>query len=162
MTVVADSSPLISLSAIDSLGLLKSLFETVHIPQAVYQEVLVGKGRPGAKQVRQYRWIKRHQVRNKRLVAKLMNAGLDEGESEAIILAQELKASLIILDDERARNFAKNAGLPVTGTLGIALLAKEKQLITSAKELVDGLVKNGLYVAPAAYRDVLRNAGETE
>ncbi len=41
MSIVADSTPLISLSSIDSLHLLQSLYGTIFIPEAVYQKVVI-------------------------------------------------------------------------------------------------------------------------
>lgn len=162
MIVVSNSSPLIGLSAINLLDLLSSLYETVHIPQAVYEEVVVtGKGRPGSNEVAAATWIKRHTVTDRPAVIQLMNTRrLQVGESEAMILAKELKATRIILDDGSARRYAREQNLPIIGTWGVLLLAKDKKLIHSVRMPMDGLVAAGLYIDPLLYRAILQSAGE--
>jgi predicted nucleic acid-binding protein len=107
--VVSDASPLIALSAVSLLDLPSTLYGTIHIPEAVYEEVVVrGQGRPGSLEVAGAEWIIRHNVADQQAVAQLRNlSGLDEGESEAIILAGSSNASLIILDDRDARRMPK-------------------------------------------------------
>ena len=94
MKVAADSGPLISLASIAFLDILRSLFQTIYIPEGVYQEgVVTGKGRAGSEEVAHAAWIHCHRIKNKRHFAKLMSEdGLDQGESEAIVLAREMKA----------------------------------------------------------------------
>ncbi|MFN2456338.1 MAG: DUF3368 domain-containing protein, partial [Pyrinomonadaceae bacterium] len=100
-------SPLIGLAAIGLFDLFDALYGKIHIPEAVYQEVVVtGVGRPGSKEVQSAPWIIRHKVTDQQAVTQLLAKGLDQGESEAIIAAQELNAELIILDDREARRYA--------------------------------------------------------
>lgn len=108
MSVVSDATPLISLAAIGALDLLAQLFGNIVIPAAVYHEVVVaGAGKAGAHAVANAAWIRTRAVKNKRAVRALMNsAGLDQGESEALVLAQELNATLLLLDDLAARQIA--------------------------------------------------------
>ena len=161
MIVVSDSSPLIALAAIHSLDLLHTLYGTVHIPTAVYREVRRGKQLPGAAEVVAAAWIHRHSVKRKRITMQPMRAaGLDEGESEAIALALELDATLIILDDREARTFAVAHGLAVTGTVGILIAAKAVGLLAAMKPSLDALISSGVYIGSALYREALRQAGE--
>lgn len=162
MIVVANSSPLISLSAINSLHLLRSLYATIYIPLAVYQEVVViGKGKAGAKEVAGALWIRCRHVQSARVVSELMvKTHLDEGESEAIVLAQELRANLLIIDDQKARDCARELGISATGTMGILLLGKERGLISSVKALLDELVSMGVYLDAKTCSRILRKAGE--
>ena len=106
MKVAADSGPLISLASIALLDLLRSPFQTVHIPQAVYEEVVItGKGRAGSEEVVRASWIECHTLTNKRDVRRFMtDDGLDRGESEAIAMAKEINAGLLIIDDRVAKN----------------------------------------------------------
>lgn len=161
MSVVSDASPLIGLSAIHSLDLLHKLYGTIHIPGAVYREVRRGALRPGAKEIAAASWIKRHTVKNKNIMLPpILAAGLGEGESEAIALAVELGATLIILDDRDARNYAKAQGLFVTGTAGILVAAKANGLIAEVKPRLDALIGAGIYIDFAIYQATLRLAGE--
>jgi predicted nucleic acid-binding protein len=162
MTTVCNASPLVGLSTIGALDLLHSLFGTIHIADFVHEEVVVrGQMRPGAQEVATAGWIIRHTVTNQPAVAHLMSAaGLDQGESETIILADELHATLTILDERKARRQAHAKRLAVTGTLGVLLLAKTQQLIPSVKQPLDALIAAGFRVAARTYRDALGKAGE--
>lgn len=104
MIVIADASPLIGLSKISRLSLLFALYDTVWISTQVFTDVVTnGKGRPGSRSVphaiRAGR-IKVVPVRNHRLIPRSLN---NTGEGEAIGLAREHKAALVILDDRLAR-----------------------------------------------------------
>ncbi|MCI0389429.1 MAG: DUF3368 domain-containing protein [Acidobacteria bacterium] len=66
--------------------------------------------------------------------------------SEAIILALELSAKLIILDERPARRLAKALGLSAIGTLGALLLAKQKGLLSSIKLEMEALVNFGFRI----------------
>lgn len=162
MKVVADSGPLISLASIALLNVFRSLFDTLHIPQAVYQEVVIaGRGRAGSDDVERSKWIERHTIRNTRDVEKFMaDDGLDNGESEAIVLAKEMKAGLVILDDRTARKCASRQKIPIIGTAGVLLLAKEDHVIRSVKSPLDDLRRCGFYLSHSSYRKILVAAGE--
>lgn len=162
MIIVSNSTPLIALDAIVSLGLLKSLFVTVHIPEAVYDEIVIaGTGKAGASAVATAVWISRHNVANQTDVAALIaNNSLDVGESEAIVLAQELKADFILLDDRTARREAQRLGLNVLGTVGVLLRAKDKSLIQEVKPLLDALLNVGIYLDNNLYQLTLKLAAE--
>lgn len=162
MIVVANSSPLISLSAIHSLHILHKLYGTIHIPEAVRQEVVIeGTGRTGAKQVAVARWISRHMVADASAVRKMMEtAKLGIGESETIVLALELRATLVLLDERPARRAAQRRHLSVIGSLGALVQAKEQGLIRSVKNRMDALVASGPRIHPTIYQTILRIAGE--
>ena len=99
------------------------LYSEVHIPEAVWQEVVVdGAGQPGSTEVENAEWIKRHQVSDTRLVHSLLQY-LDEGESEAIALAVELKAELLIIDERLGRDTARHFGLNFTGLIGLLVVS---------------------------------------
>ncbi len=158
--MVSDSSPLIHLSRIGRLGLLRDLFGEVLIPEAVYREVVVeGGDRPGAREVARAPWIRVAGIRSEHLKRALMLL-LDEGEAEAIVLALEAGASLVLLDDREARLQAKRLGLQVTGTLGILLRARRLGLIGSLREELERLKETGFRVSPELEDEILRRAGE--
>ena len=119
LRVVSNSTPLIALSRIRRLHLLRELFSKVTIPTAVYDEVVIaGYGRAGGPEVENAQWIIHHQVKNKDLVA-FLRISLDAGEAEAIALAKEISADLVLLDDNDGRNIAGSVGINFTGTIGI-------------------------------------------
>ncbi len=159
--VVSDSSPLIHLSQIGRLNLLRKLFGELLIPPAVYHEVVVeGRERPGSREVREASWIKVVGVRNEYL-KKILKLLLDEGEAEAIVLALEANASLVLLDDREARLQAKRLGLRVTGTLGILLRAKKLGLIKSLREELNKLKETGFRISKSLEEEVLKVANES-
>lgn len=105
MDVVSNSTPLIALAKIQKLDLLKHFFGTVSIPQEVYDEV-VTRGGPlyGADEVSRASWIRVVSVENRTAVDAL-SLTLDRGEAEAIALAREIDA-LLIIDDRDGRDAA--------------------------------------------------------
>jgi len=78
-----------------------------------------------------------------------------------MILGNEIKADLCIIDDLLARKYAKHLGFNITGTLGILIKAKEKGILEKVKPLIDELIKNNIYINDKLYRTVLKIANET-
>lgn len=162
MIVVANASPLIGLSAVNSLGLLNSLFGAIHISEAVYREIVIsGRGRVGSAEVASAAWIQRHEISDTAAVSRLMTAAkLNTGESETLILATEITADLVIIDERPARRHAFAQKLPVTGTIGVLMLAKTRGLVSEIKPLLDALTGFGMRLDHDLYRYALRRAGE--
>lgn len=161
MIVVSNASPLIALSIINSLDLLRALYGPINIPEAVFYEVVIrGAGRPGATAVANTSWIVQRAPSDRQTVAQLLSVGLDQGESEAIVLASELSAELLILDESQARTVARQRGLPVTGTLGVLIAAKNAGLVASIKPLLAQLTAAGFYLTPQIIAHALQLAGE--
>ena len=115
MNVVSNSSILISLARIGKLDLLRQLYVEIIVPEAVWDEVVVkGSGYSGAEEVRTSSWIKIKTVSNKHLVEALRQH-LGAGESEAIALALEIKADLLLMDEHLGRETARHFGLRYIG-----------------------------------------------
>ena len=161
MIVVSDASPLMNMAIIGQLEILAELYGEVVIPQAVYDElVLKGQGMPGSQQIRSLPWLTVRQVRNDSLVIAL-RLQLDKGESEAIALAIELGADLLLIDERKARAVAHQFNLEFTGLLGLLIEAKEKGYITAVEPLLRSLRdKAGFWISDPLYEYVLRTAGE--
>ncbi len=121
MTVVADSSPLIILANLGWFDLLNGLFPRLYISTEVHDEVVVaGAGLPGAAEVRSAKWIEVKQLQNRgALRAAQERHPLGAGELSAILLAKEIHASTVLLDDYKARRLAKGEGLQVRGSVGL-------------------------------------------
>lgn len=103
MIVVSDTTPLISLLKINRIDLLEKLFGEVLIPVAVFNELTVDKRfQLEADQIRQNQYITVKSIKNPESANILKRAtGLDQGESEAIVLTDELKADLLLMDEAR-------------------------------------------------------------
>lgn len=139
MIVVADSSPLIALARIGRLELLHSLFGTLLLPEAVWHEVVeAGMDKPGAGELAHADWIQRRTVSDAGLVA-LLSQDLGAGEAEAIVLAQEIRADLLLMDERMGRAAATRLGLRVTGLVGVLIEARERGLLPDAEVVVDEL-----------------------
>jgi uncharacterized protein len=162
--VVSDTSPITNLAAIGQLDLLRRLYETITIPVAVYNEMVgVRKIVPGAFEVQTLDWIQTQAVIDDLRVADLQTSQdkIDLGEAEAIILALELKAKLLLMDERRGRALAANYGLNVTGLLGVLLQAKHNDCIPAVKPLINQLVEQvGFRVSNQLYAAILQTAGE--
>lgn len=128
MIIVSNTSPINYLILIGQINLLPELFQQIIIPQAVYTE-LSDKLAPPPVQAwiaTPPSWLKIQTVsQSTDAIANL----LDLGESEAILLAQELNADLLILDDMKARRIAKDKNLVITDILGILDQATTMKLI---------------------------------
>lgn len=159
-SVISNSSPLIHLSKIERLDLLQRLYKEVTIPAAVYREiVLEGHGRPGSSAIKIHcdkGDIRVREITNKNLY-KSLKRDLDNGEAEAITLAVEMKADLILLDESEARKMASLFDLPVTGFIGILLKAYKNGLIDDFKTTLDKAVENGFYINSMLYQRLLNH-----
>ncbi len=154
--IVSNTGPLIALARIDQFDLLHELFGTVYIPPAVRSEILdpcTLDAVSGAN------WMVVCTTKDE-IAVQLLKEELDAGESEAIILARERNADLLLLDERAARRKAVTLELTVIGTLGVLLMAKNRGLIPALKPLLADLRIAGFYIGEALYAQVLHSAGE--
>jgi len=155
--VVSNTSPLMNLAVIDQLKIIEQLYGKVIIPEEVSKELFAAGIHP---LIEHLLWIEKHQVKNKGLSDSL-KIELDDGEAEAIALAIELKADLVLMDERLGRNIASRSGQKCIGIMGILMEAKHKGIIDSVKPVVDDLItKAGFWVSNGLYLKVLREAGE--
>lgn len=160
LKVVSNSTPLIHLGKIGLLDLLKHQYEQIFIPTAVWKEVVEeGNDEPDAKAVAEANWIKVREVKNSPLLMILL-AQLDQGEAEAIVLAIEIGADLILLDESEARRIADLYGLRKTGSLGVLIKAKQEGKIQSIKFFLDKLRITGFYLSKRVYNEILKIVDE--
>ena len=152
MIVVSDASALINLARISKLELLRDLYTDLIVPEAVWQEVVIeGVGYAGADEIKNASWIKKYAVANRQLVQALRQ-DLDAGEAEAIALALEVKADLLLMDERLGRETARFLGLRYIGLIGVLIEAKHRGRIKAIKSYLDELrnvaffrIKNELY-----------------
>lgn len=162
MVVISDTTTISNLFHIDKLWLLEKLYSQVAIPQAVFDE-LEKTDRNGKRvhTLKNVNWINILSVKDKDLVSVLMLT-LDKGEAEAIALAQETHADLLIIDEIKGRKYAKQLKLKIIGLIGILLLAKEEKLIENVTEvLVELRVKAGFWVSDRLFETVSKLANES-
>ena len=163
MIVISDATPLISLLKINRLNLLEKLFGEVVIPQAVYDELTRNPSfEAEANVIRKSVFVKSERITNESAVRILRNtASLDHGESEAIILAEELKAELLLLDEYKARRVAEQRKISVTGTLGVILEAFDEGLLTASdvRQCIEGLRQTKRWIGEALFAMVRQHIG---
>jgi len=157
MKIVANSSPLITLAKIEKMKLLRY---DIAIPKAVFDEITKPKKEHREKL---YEWGKDKvvEVKNKRAI-EYLEIILGRGETEAIVLAEEINADAVLIDDLKARKVANFRGLKIIGTIGILLDAKEKGLIKQVKPLLDELIKKKIRISKELYNHTLKLANEKE
>jgi len=160
LKIVCNTSPLILLAKIHRVGLLAQLYGEVIIPASVLEEM---EAKPG-NEVEQVRTLLQSQeFRLQRARERTLDEvplDLGAGEREAIALALEVKADLVILDDQQGRDSARERGLPVTGTVGILIEARERRLIPSVRHELDHLVEVGMWIDEPFYHRILQEFGE--
>ena len=160
MIAVSNTTPILSLYKIGQLHLLRDLFSQIFVPTAVYNEIAVlGKVKHGHESLDTASYIHVKAIQNI-LAANLLRSQLDYGEAEAIVLARELGADILILDEKKARKVAQANSQPVIGTIGILQVAKNKGLISDMKTQLDGLIANGIWIDRRLYQATLQGNGE--
>lgn len=160
MIVVSNSTILIGLVKIGKLDLLPKLFSKIYIPEEIYRELVEkGKRKSGSDRIKKAKWIEAMPVKDKTQVNLLMFS-LEKGEAEALCLAKELKADLILLDEGKARKSAVLAGFGIMGTVGLLLLAKDLGLIKEIKFFLDELQRKKFWISERIVLEALKKAGE--
>jgi predicted nucleic acid-binding protein len=102
--VISTASPIINLAIIGRLGLLKKFWGKIFVPEGVWEEVVIdGKDKDEVVEIKKADWIVVEKIEDQNLALLLMQ-NLDKGESEAIILASEKNADIILLDEADARD----------------------------------------------------------
>lgn len=142
MIVVADTTPIITLMKLQRLDLLEKLFDTVGVPHAVFEELTSNSNYLiEAQMITECPFIKRFEVIDRQSIKILREVvGLDAGESEAIALAEEKNADLLIIDERKGRRVAKQMKLKIVGTIGILLQAFDYKIL-SQEEIFSCLEK---------------------
>ena len=162
MIVVSNTTPLIGLASIQRFDLLQKIFGEVHIPQAVYDEVMTGRDKKkfkGTVEITSATWLKIVPV-NDRIAVEVLLDELDLGESETIVLARELNANWVVMDEKKGRRKLGQMGLNKIGTVGVLLKAKEMKLIPNIRPELEQLHKNGFSLSQLVIEMAVRQAGE--
>ena len=161
---VSDTTPIISLLKAGRLELLKVMFGEVIVPTAVYDE-LVSNPRftDEAKLIKSSVFIRKAFLHNEQEAHLLRRtAGLDKGESEAIMLARERGAHILLMDEAKGRQVAKRMGLPVMGTLGLLLASCNRGLLVreDVVECIDAMEKEGIRISDTLHRYIIDRLDE--
>jgi predicted nucleic acid-binding protein len=159
--IIADAGPLIAFGKIKNINLLAKIFGNIIATDFVLQECLANTAQDGAQEIRE--------ALNNHLITPFKSPTvtdhedlfsiLGQGEASAIILASQWKASLLI-DEKLGRKIAKKMDIPIIGTAGVLLLAKEKKLIEKIEPIIRELKNKGYYLSKELVQSVLTIAKE--
>ena len=157
--VIANTSPLQYLFQLDLLDLLPQLYAEVLVPEGVVWELRNG-ARLGVPlpDIHSLKWLRTCKVESAPVLP--LAAGLGIGEREVLALAVELDSPLVILDDALARRFAQRLNIPLTGTLGLLLKAKQRGWIERIRPYLDRLEALGFHLGASTRAGVQELANE--
>ena len=158
--VICNTGPLIALSIIDKIDILRHLFEIIGIPEAVHREIMEGAAEnSGLSNYHKAQWI---EVMPLPLhTDPLLITTLDAGEAAVIALSRELNANLVLIDERKARKVARNIyGLRVIGTAGILVKAKKMGLLDNIASLLQIMRDSGYRIGDSIVDAALKQAGE--
>jgi hypothetical protein len=154
MIVVSDTTPITTLLKAGMEGLLPELFGNVTVPQAVWDELL-------AFHPRLPNFLLPRVAQEGQILPE--TAALGRGEAEAITLAKQINADLVLTDDLKARTVAGNLGVKCIGLLGLLIQGKQRGKITSVRAAMGILEsRGGLYLSDAVKAEALKLAGEVQ
>ena len=156
--VISNTSPLIGLWGLNCFPLLRGLYTEVWIPREVEKEFLALDATVFREALNSAPWIKVIDLADPQSAA--IYQGVDAGEAEVFALAAEYDARLVLLDENKGRKKAKEIGLPVKGTVGVLLEAKEEGLIEVIKPFLIRLRANGIYLSELLINNALQDADE--
>jgi len=161
MIVVSDTSPISNLLMIGWLRILPEVYGKVVIPDAVYEEVeALAQFGLSLHEFYTANWIERAMPTNMNAVSELLG-NLDEGESEAIVLAEELDADFLLIDERLGWKAAQLRNIKTIGLLGTLVKAKEMGIVPAVKPLIDALREKAKFrMGEALVQHVLTIAGE--
>ena len=151
--VVSNTTPIITLLKISEFELLQKLFGKIIIPTGVYEEIEAGKSKKFYLDLKNIDWI---EIRNVKETRELL-IDLDKGEAETILLAKEINANYVIIDEKLGRKYANYFDLKVIGTLGILKEAKKRDLIKDLKEIVNKMKENNIWLSKKIIDDIFNN-----
>lgn len=160
MRVICDTSPLILLAKIGRLELLFQLYGQVVVPVSVLDEI---RGRSTEETTAIESLVENQALEIQRGSPEALErvpADLGAGEREAIALAMETEADIVVLDDREGRRVARERDLPVTGTIGILIEARARDMIPSVRRELDRLIEAGMWIDEAFYHRILQEFDE--
>ncbi|MBI3328831.1 MAG: DUF3368 domain-containing protein [Nitrospinae bacterium] len=161
MSGVSNTGPLIALAKVDRLGLLERLFDQVHLPPAVYRELLAKAGREVARLEHALATFI-HVTGRPRLTPVVQEATLylDPGEQEAIALAHEMGLPLL-MDDRLGRQAARRLNLVLTGVAGVLIQSKAAGLIPQVRPVLAQMREYGYWLSDELLDVAAQLAGES-
>ncbi len=154
--IIADTGPIISLALVDKLNILQELFDEVKIAKAVWEELTSDKNKPFISMVQNYFKDKVCEIKSFNDLIFLM----DYGESESVLLYQELEADFLLIDDKKARKIAEQLHIRCVGTLGLLMIAKDKKIINELRPIFLAFLKHKRFYSLELLNNILQQKEE--
>jgi len=157
--IVCNTGPLIALSMVGQLDLLRRLYHRVIVPTTVFREVVAGGSRQiGVAEIAGADWLERSDLA---VPEPLLALELGPGEAAVLATAFQLQAQLVLIDERRARRIAEQAyGLRVKGSAGILVSAKRAGLIPAVLPYLGAMAREGYYLSRRIIERAAAEAGE--
>ena len=154
--VVADTGALISLGLVGLIDLVENLFGDFYISQAVWEELNNYENVDFDKSI--LTKLQKHvtAIKSKNYLSVIM----DYGESESVILYNELNADYLIIDDSKARKVAESLNVNCIGSIGLLIKAKQNGLITELKPVFEKWISMHRYFSIKLLNEILNKLGE--
>lgn len=161
MIVVSNTTPLIGLAVVGQFDLLHKLFGQITISEAVFAEaVLFGREEGGAKQeVAEADWIQVVAVQDQLAVEVLLDE-LDRGEAETIVLARELDAAWVLMDEKKGRRKLSEMNQKNVGTVGLLVKGKQAGFVQTIKPHLEVLRQQGFSLSRTVMDSALQQVNE--
>jgi predicted nucleic acid-binding protein len=154
-----NASPLILLARANLLGFLRLAGPEIVVPLPVAEEIRrEGSQDPAARALETIPWLK--VVEAPPVPGVIQAWDLGEGESSALTWAHLHPGTLVIVDDLAARRCTAALGIPVRGTLGLVLIAKQRGRIEAARPVLEAMRASGMYLSDAVLNKAVALVGE--
>jgi predicted nucleic acid-binding protein len=158
--IISNATPLIAFARIGELPLLQAIVKNLVIPTAVAREISEYEPeRSGSIDLFQESWITIQPVQSERQVLLLLPT-LDRGEAEVIALALEQNARLVLMDELAGRQVADSLGIPITGSIGVLIRAKQLGKIPTIKPYIETMLQQGIRYSRRFIHEVLQYVEE--
>ena len=159
--VICNTGPIVALSMIARIDILRHLFELVAIPEVVHNEILEGGvTNAGLASYRKVKWIKIMTLSNP--IDPLLRTSLDAGEAALIGLARDMSVNLVLVDERKARKIARTIyGLHVIGSARVLVEAKKRGLLDNVGAALQAMRDGGYWISDSIVDAALKQAGET-
>lgn len=159
MIVVSDTTPLTYLVQIEHAFLLQRLYERIIVPPAVHDELMrFAPTREGIEELFRAEWIA---IREPASLVELPNlTDIGKGEWEALSLAVEMDADLVLMDERLGTSLAKQLHVETIGLLGVLIEAKRRQEVLAVKPLLDRLIAKRFFIHKSLYNKILSLVNE--
>ena len=156
---VVNASPLIFLAGVGLTELIQVAGTPVLIPKTVLEEIeRFGPADPTSSALKKMDWLV---VADSGPPPPLIERwDLGAGETSVLTLAYAHPGTTAVLDDLAARRCANSLGIPVRGTLGLVLIAKQRQILPKARPVLEQMRFAGMYLSDSVMNRALKTVGE--